>query len=154
MRAARCCWLREKVSFPSGALDIDAAPKTSHEEHPVNVCGITSPFTWRGLFYFLSPLGGLSAAFAVYMLPSTAPIDSFRRNLAKIDWLGSLTSTVAIVAFLIPLLRDDTWDSKPIIISLSVSGASLVAFLLVEWKVASLPILPRKSIPSAFRSSM
>jgi uncharacterized membrane protein YoaK (UPF0700 family) len=119
--------------------------------------GTNSTLTWRGLFWFLSPLGGLSAILAVYMLPSTAPTDSFKRNLAKVDWLGSVTSTIAIVAFMVAVSGAGTyyrWDSPLVISLLSVSGAAFLAFLFVEWKIASLPILPRKLVSTLAISAM
>jgi hypothetical protein len=81
------------------------------------------------------------------MLPSTAPTDSFKRNLAKVDWLGSLTSTIAIVGFMVAVSGAGTyygWYSPLVISLLSVSGAAFLAFLFVEWRIAPLPIIPRK----------
>lgn len=81
------------------------------------------------------------------MLPSTTPADSFKRNLAKVDWWGSLTSTVAIVGFMVAVSSRGTysrWDSPLVISLLSVSGAAFLVFLFVEWRIAPLPIIPRK----------
>ncbi|EME41956.1 hypothetical protein DOTSEDRAFT_192184 [Dothistroma septosporum NZE10] len=117
-----------------------------------NICGpllaaafIKSPLGWRGLFWFISPLGGLAALLAAYMLPSTTPTDSFRKNVAKVDWLGSLTSTIAIVTFMVPVSGAGSyfsWNSPIVIALLSVSGVATIAFLVVEWRVAALPIIP------------
>nr|A0A3G1DJG1.1 RecName: Full=MFS-type transporter M2; AltName: Full=Squalestatin S1 biosynthesis cluster protein M2 [Phoma sp. MF5453]AMY15059.1 MFS transporter [Phoma sp. MF5453] len=117
-----------------------------------NVCGplvaagvAKSSLTWRGLFWLISPLGGLSAILAGYILPSTAPTDTFKQNLAKVDWLGSLTSTVAIVGFMVAVSGTGTYHPgySPLAISLlSVSGAAFLAFLFIEWKFATLPIIP------------
>jgi MFS family permease len=115
----------------------------------LNNVGTISMLTWRGLFWCLSPLAGLSAILAFYMLPSTAPTDPFKRNLTKVDWLGSVTSTIAIVAFMVPVSGAGTyyrWDSPLVISLLSVSGTAFLAFLFVEWKIASLPIIPRKLV--------
>nr|UPW35100.1 MFS transporter [Didymella macrostoma] len=117
-----------------------------------NICGpliaagaAKSPLTWRGLFWLISPLGGLSAVLAGYILPSTTPTDTFKQNLVKADWLGSFTSTIAIVGFMVAVSGPGAYHAgySPLVISLlSVSGVAFLAFLFIEWKLATLPIIP------------
>ena len=107
-----------------------------------------SPLTWRGLFWLISPLGGLSAVLACYILPSTTPTDTFKQNLVKVDWLGSFTSTIAVVGFMVAVSGPGAYHagySQLVISLLSVSGVAFLAFLFIEWKLATLPIIPRKS---------
>ena len=101
--------------------------------------------TWRGYFWFLAPLGIICAILAAWLLPKTKPTEGFRVNVAKIDFLGCLTSSIAIIFLLLPVSGGGTyyaWNS-PMVISMLVIGiCSLVAFILVEWKWARLPIIP------------
>jgi len=101
--------------------------------------------TWRGFFWLLSPLGLMCAALAAYLLPTTKPTESFWTNVKKIDGWGSLTSTIAIIFFMIPITGGGSyykWDSPMVISMLAISVVSFVTFLFVEWKVARLPIIP------------
>ena len=38
------------------------------------------------------------------------------------------------------------WNSPLVVVMLSVGGAMILLFLLVEWHFASLPIMPRESM--------
>lgn len=86
--------------------------------------------------------------------------------MQMIDWAGLGISLVAIVlllvcrkpcrdagadiAFQIPLSEGGSqfsWNSSLVISMLVIGGIVVFAFLAVEWKVASLPIMPRK-LPS------
>ena len=106
--------------------------------------------TWRGYFWFLSPLGVISAVLTAWLLPTTKPVDNFRMNVAKIDALGCLTSSIAIIFILLPISGGGTyyqWDSPMVISMLIIGIISFVAFILVEWKWARLPIIPRTFLP-------
>lgn len=67
------------------------------------VQGAAADVSWRGFFYLLAPLGALSALLAAVYLPSKPPTAGFRESLAKVDWLGLLTSSVAVIFLLIPI---------------------------------------------------
>ncbi|KAJ5280193.1 major facilitator superfamily domain-containing protein [Penicillium angulare] len=62
-----------------------------------------------------------------------------------LDWIRVLTSMIAVILILIPMSQGGTfmpWNS-PVIISMSTSGASLfLAFIIFEWGLVDLPILP------------
>lgn len=101
--------------------------------------------TWRGFFWLISPLAACSAVVGYFLIPNNARKDGFRKNVRRIDWYGLLASSIGIIFILIPVSGGGAyfeWDS-PMVISMLVIGAcSLVAFGLIEWKVASLPMLP------------
>ncbi|KAJ5498511.1 C6 transcription factor [Penicillium expansum] len=104
--------------------------------------------TWRGFFWLLSPLAACSAVVGYFLIPNTArkdSKDSFRENIGRIDWFGLLASSIGIIFLLIPISGGGSyfpWDSPMVISMLVIGGCSLVAFLLIEWKVATLPMLP------------
>lgn len=74
---------------------------------------------------------------------------NIRSKLAKIDFLGSLLSLGANILVLVPISAGGAtyaWDSALVISMLTVGGLMWVAFVLVEWKVARLPVLPRECL--------
>ncbi|KAM0713521.1 hypothetical protein Q7P37_010483 [Cladosporium fusiforme] len=102
--------------------------------------------TWRGLFYLLAPLIMIVVALSWLYLPTNMPELDWKETLGKIDFLGLCTGTAAVILILIPISEgghDGTpWDSAEVIAMLVVGGVCFVAFLLVEWRWARLPIMP------------
>ncbi|OAP57866.1 hypothetical protein AYL99_08604 [Fonsecaea erecta] len=101
--------------------------------------------TWRAFFWFLAPCGAIAGAIGWFYLPSTMPKGNARQQFKLIDWGGIITATIAIVLILIPLSGGGSyfeWSSPMVISMFVVGGLSFVAFLIVEWKVASLPMMP------------
>lgn len=93
----------------------------------------------------MAPLGAISIWGAAWVLPKTTPTDSFRVNVKKIDYLGALSYSGAIVLLLIPISSGGSyyaWDSPMVISMLVISVLLFGAFLLVEWKYAPLPMIP------------
>lgn len=102
--------------------------------------------TWRGIFYLLAPLVMIAAGISWRCLPTNMPTLNLRQTLAKIDVLGLVTGTAAVILLLIPTSEGGhagvPWDSPMIIAMFCVGGACLIAFLLIEWKYARLPMMP------------
>ncbi|OAL36556.1 hypothetical protein AYO20_04172 [Fonsecaea nubica] len=108
--------------------------------------------TWRAFFWFLAPCGAIAGVIGWFYLPSTMPKGNARQQFKLIDWGGIITATIAIVLILIPLSGGGSyfeWSSPMVISMLVIGGLSLVAFLIVEWKVASLPMMPLSMYTSA-----
>jgi MFS family permease len=106
--------------------------------------------TWRGLFWLVSPLAAISAVVAWLLLPSTMQRSSIRANINKLDFGGVITSSIAIILLLIPISGGGAyfaWDSPMVITMLVIGGLSLIAFMIVEWKIAALPMLPSQLNP-------
>lgn len=104
--------------------------------------------TWRGFFWMISPLAALSAVVGYFLIPNNARKDRFRENMGRIDWFGVLASSIGIIFLLIPISGGGSyfpWDSPMVISMLIIGGLSFVAFGFIEWKVASLPMLPGMS---------
>jgi len=105
--------------------------------------------TWRGFFWLISPLAACSAIVGYFLIPNNARKDGFRKNMRRIDWFGSLASSIGIIFILIPISGGGsyfTWDSPMVISMLVIGGCSFVAFFFIEWKVAALPMLPSRSL--------
>ncbi|QIX02159.1 hypothetical protein AMS68_007676 [Peltaster fructicola] len=114
--------------------------------------------TWRGLFYLLAPLCMLTVIPSWRYLPTNMPKLNVRETLAKIDLLGLLTGTAAVILLLIPISQGGhdgyAWSSPEIVAMLCVGGVCFVAFLVVEWKFASLPMMPLAMFRSPSVSAM
>lgn len=101
--------------------------------------------TWRGFFWLLAPLGVIVTALCAVYLPSKPPEVSFSESVRKIDWLGTLTSSVGIIFILIPVSGGGAyfeWSSPMVIAMLAIGATSLVLFVVVQWKIAKLPMMP------------
>jgi len=113
---------------------------------PLIASGFALHTTWRGLFYLLAPLVMVTVPLSWAYLPSNMPKVDLRETIAKIDFLGLLTGTAAVILLLIPVSQGGhpgtPWDSPQIITMLCVGAACLIVFLLVEWRYARLPMMP------------
>jgi MFS family permease len=111
--------------------------------------------TWRGLFYFICPICIICAAISQWLLPSNMPTVNYRETIQKIDFLGLITGSAAIVLLLIPISGGGAyfaWASPMVIAMLSIGGMLTVAFVVIEWKIAQLPMFPLylwKNVPVA-----
>lgn len=99
---------------------------------------ITDAFDWRYVFFLNLPLGILSLVALPFVLPNGA-----RRRAASIDYLGALTSTVAVVALLLALSWVGVygWGSARVLAGLAVAAVSLALFLPIEARSPE-PIIP------------
>ncbi|KAB8231742.1 putative C6 transcription factor [Aspergillus alliaceus] len=101
--------------------------------------------TWRAFFWLLSPLSVCSMVVGYFLIPNNVPKSSFKKNLKQIDFYGIITSSIGIIFLLIPISGGDSyfqWDSLMVISMLVIGGCSLIVFIFIEWKVATLPMLP------------
>jgi MFS family permease len=115
---------------------------------PFLAAALIQKSTWRGFFYLLAPLGALCGTMACWLLPSNAPQDGVQQIVRKIDFLGVLTSSVGIIFLLIPISGGGAyfpWNSALVISFLVIGALSFITFIAIEWKVAKLPMMPRKS---------
>src|SRR5436305_7257940 len=100
---------------------------------------IVDHFSWRWVFYINIPFGLLSAILLIVSLK-----EHVERKKHSIDYLGSLTLTVGIVALLFALLQGGVtwaWTSLPSL-GLFVLAIVLIVLFLFQEAHASEPILP------------
>jgi MFS family permease len=103
--------------------------------------------TWRGFFWLISPLSACSIVVGYFLIPNNARKTSFRKNLKRIDFYGTVASSIGIIFLLIPISGGGSyfqWDSALLISMLVIGTCSLIVFVFIEWKVATLPMLPSK----------
>lgn len=115
--------------------------------------------TWRAFFWMISPLAACSAVVGYFLIPNNARKDRFRENIRRIDWYGLLASSIGIIFLLIPISGGGSyfpWDSPMVISMLVIGGCSMITFGFIEWKVASLPMLPSMRQPkvSTYRAEL
>ncbi|KAH0363701.1 putative major facilitator superfamily transporter, partial [Aureobasidium melanogenum] len=112
---------------------------------PLIAAAFTQHSTWRGLFYLNAPLCVVAACLSAWILPQSMPKVNFRETIVKIDWIGLFFSTVAIILILIAISdggHGTPWDSAETISMLVIGGLCAIAFVIVEWKFAKLPMMP------------
>lgn len=105
--------------------------------------------TWRGFFWLISPLAACSIIVGYFLIPSNVRKDGFKKNVERIDFYGIIASSIGIIFLLIPISGGGSyfqWNSPMVISMFVIGGCSLIAFFLIEWKVASLPMLPGRSL--------
>lgn len=113
---------------------------------PIIAAAFTSTtVSWRGLFYLLAPLAAVALVIQWRVLPSSMPKGEFKASFKKIDYWGTITLTIALICLLVPISGGGLyfeWDSPMVIAMLTIGGIFAVIFVIIEWKVASLPMLP------------
>ncbi|RAO70616.1 uncharacterized protein BHQ10_006628 [Talaromyces amestolkiae] len=106
---------------------------------------IQAPVGWRGFFWTLTPIVASGGAVCWFVLPASKVTGGFREKLSKIDVWGCLTSSAGIVLLLIPISGGGLyfqWNSAMVISMLVIGSCALVAFVIIEWKVARIPMMP------------
>lgn len=112
---------------------------------PFLAAAIATKTTWRAFFWMLAPCGAITFVISYLYLPSKPRTASFSESVRKVDWLGTLTSSVGIIFLLIPISGGGAyfeWDSPMVISMLAIGSISLILFVVIEWKVAKLPMMP------------
>ena len=113
--------------------------------------------TWRGFFWLLSPLAACCVAVGYFLIPNNHRKDGFRESVRRIDGYGIVASSIGIIFLLIPISGGGSyfdWDSPMVIAMLVIGGLCLVAFVVIEWKVAMLPMLPGELVRTVPRWSL
>lgn len=59
--------------------------------------------TWRAFFWMLSPLGVLAGILSWFYIPNKSPVGSFKENASRIDYAGSVASSLGAILLLIPI---------------------------------------------------
>lgn len=113
---------------------------------PLIAAAFAIHYSWRGLFYMLAPLIMVSAVICWKWLPTNMPKLNVRQTIARIDFAGLITGTAAVILLLIPTSEGGhagtPWNSPLVIAMFTVGGICFIAFLVIEWKWAELPMMP------------
>ncbi|KAJ5609550.1 hypothetical protein N7528_010117 [Penicillium herquei] len=65
----------------------------------------TEKITWRWAFWFICPLTVSAVGLLALVLPAVATADNIGHKLKMLDWLGVLTSMVAVILIQVSLYR-------------------------------------------------
>ncbi|KAK9899515.1 MFS general substrate transporter [Cystobasidium minutum MCA 4210] len=106
---------------------------------------LSEQVSWRWTFWIMCPCGVVCAAVIFFCLPLTPVTGSARQKLKKLDYYGAILSLAANVFILIPISSGGTtfaWSSPTVIVLLIIGVFTAAAFIIVEWKVAPLPVMP------------
>lgn len=100
---------------------------------------IVDHFSWRWVFFINVPFGLLSMVLLALALKEQVEL-----RKPHLDYLGTVTLTAAIVAFLFAVLQGGTawaWNSLPSM-GLFIAAAVLIVLFLAQERRAAEPILP------------
>ena len=102
---------------------------------------ITDGPGWRYVFYVNIPIGIAALAVLGFYFPMIRRPRDFR---PRIDYLGALTLTLAVVSLLLAISwggRDYSWGS-PMILALALAGVAMTGVFLRAESLAADPIMP------------
>ena len=117
---------------------------------PFIMAGFITHSTWRTFYYMMTPMVLIVAVTIYFMVNADKEkrLDSILSNrdkLKKIDYWGILFSSAAFTLLLIPVSGGGSsykWGSSLVIAMFVVGGLCLVGFVIIEWKVPKLPMIP------------
>ncbi|KAM0556726.1 hypothetical protein ACHAPJ_005785 [Fusarium lateritium] len=105
----------------------------------------TSQVTWRWCFYINLPISAVAFVILVFVLKLHNPRTPMKEGLLALDWPGSILIIGGTIMWLLGLEFGGVsfpWNSATTI-CLIVFGVLVVGlFLVYEWKVAQIPVLP------------
>ena len=105
--------------------------------------------TWRWVFWIVPMLAFPAALLIYFFLPLRYEGGTYGEKIRKIDYGGIALNIAAVLLVLIPLSGGGVqyaWNSPLVIAMLTVGGFTAIAFLLYEWKIAPIPILPGRLV--------
>ncbi|OJJ43040.1 hypothetical protein ASPZODRAFT_19744 [Penicilliopsis zonata CBS 506.65] len=118
---------------------------------------LTGEASWRWVFWSISPMAALTIIILLLALPPSRVAGDIWTKLKMVDWLGVLVSLVAVVLILIPVSQGGSnipWSSPMVVAMLSAGVALCVAFVLLEWRVVRLPIIPMHLFTSGYSANI
>jgi EmrB/QacA subfamily drug resistance transporter len=101
---------------------------------------LTSGLSWRWVFFVNVPIGVLAIAASHLLLTETRRLDADR----SLDIAGALTATGGLGALVYGIVGTDThgWGSAETLIPIGISVVLLSAFVFIQARVATAPLMP------------
>jgi EmrB/QacA subfamily drug resistance transporter len=101
---------------------------------------VTNYVSWRWIFFINVPIGLPALAAAQTVLAA----DDRRRERHRLDLLGALLGTSGLVLLVYGITQTATrsWGSPHVLIPIAGGVLELCAFVIIEWRVATEPLLP------------
>ncbi|PWY82113.1 MFS general substrate transporter [Aspergillus heteromorphus CBS 117.55] len=105
----------------------------------------TEKVSWRWCFFITVPLCAVALIIVAFALPFKKVEGHAMEKIKKIDGWGCLISFVASISILLPISWAGTmysWASAAVLVPLIIGLALIGVFVVVEVKVARLPLIP------------
>lgn len=117
---------------------------------PVIMGAYSVKSTWRNFYRTMPPVIALMGVLVYFFVDNSKKnqvksVLSTREKLRKIDYYGVFFSTAGLTLLLIPISGGGStyaWNSALVIAMFVVGGICLISFLLIEWKIPELPMIP------------
>ena len=102
---------------------------------------LTDLLSWRWILFINVPIGLAAAVAARAILVETRAPDA---NRTKLDIAGSVTVTAALVSLVFGIVETEShgWSSPWTIVPIVISAVLLAAFIWIETRVATTPLMP------------
>ncbi|KAF3988256.1 hypothetical protein FT663_03462 [Candidozyma haemuli var. vulneris] len=105
--------------------------------------------TWRNFYRTLPPIMAAVIVVVYFVIEDnkkqSGSVLSMREKWKKIDYVGIFFATAGLTLLLIPISGGGStyaWDSDLVIAMFVVGGVCTIIFLIVEWKIPELPMIP------------
>ncbi|KAK1464968.1 major facilitator superfamily transporter [Colletotrichum melonis] len=101
--------------------------------------------TWRWVFWMVPIISAPAAVTILFCLPLKHRSGNYSEKIKKIDYGGIALNMASTLLLLIPLSGGGVtylWSSPFVIAGVVVGAVLAVLFVLYEWKLAKLPIMP------------
>ncbi|KAK9471357.1 MFS multidrug transporter-like protein [Dipodascopsis tothii] len=101
--------------------------------------------SWRVIYWILGPLTIACLVITHFIVPSSHIHGNLKEKILKVDFMGIVLCSGAIVLVLVPVSSGGSvykWNSAVVISLLTIGGLLFASFLLVEIRVAKLPMMP------------
>ncbi|PPJ58944.1 hypothetical protein CBER1_04098 [Cercospora berteroae] len=105
---------------------------------------INDTYGWRYAFYIQVPFAVVGGLFGTYMLDIPVK-ETDKSKIRRVDFLGAITLVTALVLLLLGLNSGGNivpWNHPLVYVSIPLSFVALAAFVFIEDRVASEPIIP------------
>ena len=105
----------------------------------------TEKASWRWCFWINVPLTALSMGVIIFLLPLKRVKGGIMGKIRRIDWYGSILTLAWVILFLLGLSwagNQYPWISAAVLAPFFIGLALLAVFIVVEWKLVALPLIP------------
>lgn len=117
---------------------------------PLIMAAFVEHATWRDFYRMMPPVIAVVMVVVGIFVDNSkkhqlASVLSTREKIKKIDYFGVFFASIGLTLLLIPISGGGStfaWDSTLVIVLFCVGGVCTLVFLLVEWKIPELPMIP------------
>lgn len=117
---------------------------------PIIMAAYVRKATWRDFYRTLPPVIALVMVIVYFFVDNSSKhkltsVLSTKDKLRKIDYYGVFFATAGLLLLLVPISGGGStfaWDSSLVIAMFCIGGVCTLVFLIVEWKIPELPMIP------------